>query len=34
MELVNRAINDDIQNLLIEFLNKVNDKMVKIYAEQ
>jgi hypothetical protein len=33
MELASRAINDDIQNLLIEFFNEVNDKMIKIYAE-
>jgi hypothetical protein len=34
MELASRAINNDIQDFLIEFLNKTNDKMVKAHAEQ
>jgi hypothetical protein len=34
MELVSRAMNDDIQDFLIEFLNETNNEIVKIYAEQ
>jgi hypothetical protein len=34
MELISRAMNDDIQNLLIEFFNETNNEVVKTYAEQ